>query len=321
MADLSVRPAQDGRAGRGQIILIAGFALAVALLALALVMNAAIYTENIATRSETADAANAHAYQRATENAAGEAFTYAHEVDNGSNAELEANVSDAMRDYFTVTARHEARDGRIVDGDVETVHGTNITGGDGGFFTDSTSSADWTLASEVSRARGFTVHVDTAGSLAGPGDDEFRVLAEDASDTWAMNLTYDDTTSTVTLGVEHSGGYETCTTTSGSADGFAVNLSAGTAFGEECGPLNLSDTPDSYHLRFGNADRIQGEYSLVVDRVVDPTDPDSDVVDDSYGDGPRTRDHLYSMTVDVVYQTDDVSYESDVRTAPGEGDV
>lgn len=310
-----------GDRDRGQIILIAGFVLAVALVALALVMNAAIYTENLATRSESVDTSDAHAYQRATETAAREAFHYAHEVNGGTYAELDANVTDAMEDYDNQTARQAARDGRIVNVSADTTEGTNITGGDGGTFTDNTSDPDWTLATDVSQVRQFTVRVDSAGSLANKTEDEFRILADGSPETWELNLTYNDsaTPETVTLGVNTSSGYDTCTTTAGSSDEFTVNLSAGTAFGEECDALNLSDTPDTYDLTFENADQIEGDYSLIVDTDVDP-DTDPDINSDSYGNEPRASDHLYSMTVDIVYETDELVYEGDVRIAPGERD-
>ena len=49
MADLS-RPATDGRRDRAQLMLVTALALAVVLVVLVLLVNTAIYTENLATR-------------------------------------------------------------------------------------------------------------------------------------------------------------------------------------------------------------------------------------------------------------------------------
>jgi hypothetical protein len=300
-----------GDRDRGQIILIAGFVLAVALVALALVMNAAIYTENLATRSESVDTSDAHAYQRATEQAAREAFHYAHEVNNGTYAELDANVTDAMEDYDNQTARQAARDGRIVYVSADTTEGTNISGGDGGDFNNTNDFDQWTLADDVSRTRQFTIEVSDATALAEPDGAEFRVVADGGVDEWVLNMTHDTTSGDVTVGINDSGSYDSCTFTP-SGGVFWVNITEQTIDDGSCDSLDWGDKPDTYDLEYENASKVQGTYSLIVD---------ADVDDSSYGSNPRERDHLYSMTVDVVYETDELAYEADIRIAPGERDA
>lgn len=303
-----------GARDRGQLILIAGFVLAVTLVALALVLNAAIFTENLATRSETVDASDAQTYQRATENAARESFHYAHNVNNGTYSELDGNVTDAMADYYTQTAPEAAIDGRIVNVSADTTEGTNISGGDGGDFTNAAGSSDWDLARDVSSTRQFTVFVSDPTQLANPGDPEFRVTAEDGSDRWALNMTIDGA---VTVWINDSGSYSSCTfSPSGPGGGFWVNVTEQTIDDGSCSGLNWGDKPDTYNLGYENPSNVEGRYSLVVD-----TDTDGTSVDANYGSEPRARDHLYSMTVDIAYETDELVYETDVRIAPGESDA
>ncbi|MEF8851263.1 MAG: hypothetical protein V5A44_07605 [Haloarculaceae archaeon] len=299
-----------GARDRGQLILIAGFVLAVTFVALALVLNAAIFTENLATRSESVDASNAQTYQRATENAAREAFHYAHDVNNGTNGELDGNVTDAMADYYNQTAPEAALNGRIVNVSADTTAGTNISGGDGGDFRDANNNPDWDLANDVSKSRQFTVFVSDPSQLATPGDPEFRVIAEDGSDRWVLNMTVDGD---VTVWINDSGSYSSCTfSPSGPGGGFWVNVTEQTIDDGSCPGLNWGDKPDTYDLRYENASNVKGRYSLIADGTP---------VTANYGSDPRARDHLYSMTVDIVYETDGLVYETDVRIAPGERDA
>lgn len=297
--------------GRGQIILIAGFALAVTLVTLALVMNAAIYTENLATRSGSVDASDAHAYHSGTRTAALDAFHYAHDVNNGTNSELSANVTDAMESYYSVTARQEARYGRIVNVSVGTTHGTNVSSNVGGNFQDANNQDDWDLAGGVQQTRQFTIHVDSSSSLAGPAADEFRVVAdEDGGDgKWVLNMTEDS--GVVTVGINDSGDFDSCQFNAAS---FWVNVSQQSITNDNgnCDDLDWGDRPGTYTLWYRNASQVTGRYSLILDEPVSSASYDSA--------GPRARDHLYSMTVDVVYRTDGLDYESEIRIAPGEHD-
>lgn len=312
MADLSPPPSRAGHdtggtGSRGQLILIAGFALAVTLIALALVMNAAIYTENLATRSETASTSDAHAYQRATANAAVDAFRYAHEVNDGNYSELHDNVTAAMATYGDVTARQEAVSSRIVDVSVNTTHGTNVNDDDSS-FEGPDGHSDWKLASDVSQTRQFSARIDGWNESE---NGEFRVVA-DGTDTWYMNVSYNATRG-FEIGVNDSGSYTTCevVSTSPSNPNIELNVSAGTVNGNRCASLTLDDVPDEYSLSFDNGSRISsGSYSVIVDTPVSYSPTASDP--------PTAEDVLYSMTVDVLYRTTDLSYRTDVRIAPGE---
>jgi len=328
MADLSGRSGRTDRPGkrrfgaterprdgeRAQLILIGGFALAVTLIALALVMNAAIYTENLATRSEAVGPSNAYAYQRATTNAATEAFHYAHDVNNGTYAELDDNVTDAMEEYNRITSRQEVTTGRVVNVSVSTTEGTNITSTDSSDYTDASGNQDWIMASGVTGVRNFTMTVDDSGGdlvAPGAGTDEFRLVARGASERWYLNVTEDPSSGQTIVGVNASGDYDTCTT---SLTTFEIDVSAGQVAGTSCDALNFSETPDSYTLRFQNATNVAGSYSLVVNVSATGLSGYS-------GGPPKAQPALYSMTVEVVYETSDMRYRTDVRIAPGEEDA
>lgn len=290
------------RSERAQIILVGAFALAVIFVALALVMNAAIYTENLATRSESAATADSHAFHRATTTVAEDAFQYAHEVNDSDHQGLERNVTQALDAYYNVTRTQQATGGQLAEATVgSTTRGTNITDETGDFqHPTPTADGNWTLATGVTSTRKFQMQIDT---LTLPTDKEFRVVAGDVS-TWYLNVSWDGTQ--YEIGVNESGTYTQCDTTT--LEDISIDFSARTVNGNDCAALNLHAVTGSYNLEFDNPEEVEGKYQVIVDgtpTITSSSDPETDPV-------------LYSMEVDLVYWTPELRYESTIRVAPGE---
>ncbi|QPV63470.1 hypothetical protein I7X12_02215 [Halosimplex litoreum] len=309
MADLNAGERardEDGHAtgrsgrGRGQIILVGAFALAVVFVALALVMNAAIYTENLATRSESAGTADAHVFERTTTKAAEEAFRYAHEVNASDHEGLRRNVTQAMDAYHNVTRTQQAAGGQLVDVAVVPTPpaGTNVTETNT-VFESPGGTGDWTVASGVSGTRSFRLDVE---NWLGDSDDELWVVAGDADD-WYLNVSYDG--SLWEVGVNDSGTYTTCATTA--ASDVTIDVSDGTVDGDECAALTLGDVGGSYALKIRNGSVADGDYTMIAD--VEPT---------AVAAGVPTEEVLYAMTVDLTYRTPELRYRTTIRVAPGE---
>ncbi|WP_135364426.1 DUF7261 family protein [Halosimplex halophilum] len=296
-----------GRSGRdrAQLILVGAFALAVIFVALALVMNAAIYTENLATRSESAGTADAHAFERATTTAAERAFRYAHEVnasDSSGHAALERNVTQAMHAYHNVTRTQQAAGGQLVDVTVaSTPAGANITETDTVFESPDGGNPDWTVASDVTGTRSFRLDVE---DWNGGPDDELWVVAGDAND-WYLNVSNDG--GQWEVGVNESATYTACTTT-GASD-VEIDFSEGTVNGDECAALTLGDVGGPYDLKIRNGSVADGDYTVVVDG-----NPGSALTTTEYDEV------LYAMTVDLTYRTPELQYRTTIRVAPGETD-
>ncbi|ELZ22775.1 hypothetical protein C475_16776 [Halosimplex carlsbadense 2-9-1] len=289
------------------MILLAGFAMAVTLLVLAVVINSAIATENLGTRSDIGSTSGAVTYQGAVERGALEAFRYANEV-NGSDDhdELAANVTTAVEAVSALSARQQVTRGYVPNASVvDTVEGTAIRD-DTGEFTGPNDDSNWTVANSVSGVREFSLYVDRWNSTS---PHEFRVVASDPS-TWYLNVSYDG--SEYEVGVTDSGAYQSCY--SGPSGNFWVNVSAGTVAGSPCPALDMGSL-GSYDLAFENGSAVEeGRYSLVVNRSAASrydTDPGE----------PRGETVLYSATVDLRYRGPDLSYRTSLRIAPGESDA
>mgnify|MGYP000462918687 CR=1 FL=1 len=295
-------PGCDGErrrsADRAQLILVGAFALAVVFVALALVMNAAIYTENLATRSETAGTADAQAFERTTKATAQAAFRYAHEVNDSGHDGLERNVTQAMDAYYNVSRVQQATSGQLVGVSVATTPGTNVTETDR-VFESPGGADDWTLATGVGGTRSFGLDVE---NWAGGSGDELWVVAGDAED-WYLNVSYDG--SQWEVGVNDSGTYTTCTMTIASE--VTVDFSEGTVGGDECAALDLGSVGGTYDLGIRNGSVADGDYTLIAD--VEPSAVATSV---------PTEEVLYAMTVDVTYRTPKLQYRTTIRVAPGE---
>lgn len=313
MADLTARlgPPEDGHATRGQIILVAGFALALALIALALVMNSAIYTENLATRSESSGTAAAQTYQRAVANATSEAVRYANGVNDGGYDALNRNVTGLVSEASTLMARQQVVSGHVANFSVAaTENGTAIADHGNDDFTDAGGNAEWTLTSGADHVKRFRIKVTDRSELDLSSDEEFRVVFSNATERWTLNVSKTPS-STAVVGVNDTDSYGECPV---SSPQFWVNVSAGTVGGDPCPALDASKIPEDFDLEFRNATAIEGNYSLVVDEA----EVGRPVFDSG---GPTADEVLYSVTVEVVYRTPELRYWTEIRVAPGETDA
>jgi len=301
---------------RGQVILVAAFALAVTLVALALVLNSAIYTENLATRTESGGATEALSYRSAVQDNVGAILERANDDETGSRSAIESDVRGGVADYDTFSAQQLARSGRIATlAYAGETNGRRVWQSTAGTFTNTTGAENWTVASDVDNTRRFRIEITDTGALAtkGSAGDEFRVNATDPAtgEEWWLNVTTTGGGSDLFVGVRNGTGRAGCTVGYGSEPVW-VNVTAGTVAGQRCEALTFAeDVDDGYEIGYENATEIRGTYSLTIDSA-----GASDV-----GDAPDDASVIYAVFVDLVYETPELEYETTVRVAPGESDA
>lgn len=306
---------------RGQIILVAAFALGVIFIALAVVVNAAIFTENLATRGEATSDGDALKYRHEMQESVGEAIGYVNRdaVSTTTDSELESWVTANITDISLQGGRQKARLGRAVTvNDVsELVFGTRFHNRSG-TFESSTGADTWTVASSVSQTRAFVLNVSSVSSLASSPTGAFNLSVNDAPTPPFWNMTvYRSSPNNVTVVVNNTNGdVAACTeTVSGH---FEIDVTGGTIDGEPCPALTISDgnemwfpsdVSSGYTIRFNHANQIEGGYQ--------------GVLIGSLGSFPitltsGTTDAIYSLEVRYSYQTPSLRYATDIRVAPGE---
>ncbi len=333
------------RDDRGQILLIAAFALAVIFVAMALIVNSAIFTENLATRGETAGSEGALSMRADVTENVGEAVEAANRNDDG--ADLEDAVEASVRQISQQTGRQSARSGRVVDiSYASSKEGERIYQGNDSDFTNVDGDESYELVGDVARVddangtRAFLIETSTS-DLPANNDTAFAIRAQESgltsgnenswrariwspsSDTVHVRTLKNDSDTTVV---------EDCEVTKDSpGTNITIDVTGGSIDGEECDALRTAPsgenfhfgagtgvepgTSDTYDISFDNADEITGTYSLVV------YDGGSLDVSLDLSDDTKSSTALYDVTVEYTYLTTDLRYETDVRVAPGEPDV
>lgn len=352
------RRGSDDATSRGQIILVGGLALAVTLLVLAVVLNSAIYTENLATRGRGTAPTDVVDLRGDVEGGIGAVVEHANRANGGADyGTLQSAYDAALDDWGSMAARHAAVDGRSVSvsrsGEME---GTRIVNASPGTpFTprtdpttvdafgnrgESYATPNWLVATDV-RVRSFVLDDVALSSLASstPGDPKgsgaFFVEVRDAADAdaWRVAVYEDGGSLAVTVYDADAGSVVgTCSTGEPTA---LVDLTGGALNARPCDALDfLGDVTGLADVYYVNADDVAGTYELTVDRAghgaggtlkdaVDAANYGSQCAGPTYYDDPATGSPsaaagLYSATVDLRYDDRSLTYDAAVRTAPGE---
>lgn len=304
MADL--RPGGEP-AERGQLILIAAFVLAVTFVGLALIMNAAIYTENLATRPESSGGTDALSFRSATEATASAMLRNATAAHSGDRGAIRSEMRVGIRDYGRLTGRQAAFDGHAINvsyaGDEP---GVRVHQESASAFTDASGEGNWSLGTNVENTRAFTIRVDSVAT----GRD-FELNATTGGTEWRMNVT-----ATGRVGIKRASGEDTYCGVTGTP--VRINVSAGTVDGRECAALDLGEenAPGDFDVWFRNGSQATGTYDVVHDgSTPSATDFSSDAAE------PTADAVLYAVDAELTYRTSELDYQTTVRVAPGETDA
>ncbi|WP_192813789.1 MULTISPECIES: DUF7261 family protein [Halorubrum] len=312
---------------RAQIILITGLTLAVLFVAVVLLLNTVIYTENLATRGTDAGGAEAIEFRDdAVDDLAG---ILHREHRNASDGDVLDDFDESAGTYGRTVAGLRARDGVIANVSVnrstvdrgyfvaqnETESGfRNMTAPDG-------TTANWTVAGGVTRTRNYRMTVDPDDLSSSP-DPVFTVVADGTdggtNETWSASLSAgsgDNLTVTVDDG---DGSPATESFEPGPGGNHAVDFTGGTVNGVPFDALVWADGvqtgSDPYGLRYENGTAATGTYHLVVDDRDGGASPDRP-------SRPYVADAVYSVYVELTHRTPELTYGDAVRLAPGERDA
>lgn len=309
---------------RGQILLIAAFTLAIAFVALALVVNSAIFTENLASRGEVAGSSEAVAYQHQVERSVGAAIGY---VNVHNESDLGGSLRDSIADLGTAGGTQQARSGQLVnvsyvDHDTGRRIADNASGGSP--FENESGEATWQLASNVDATRGFVITTEPADLP--PSGSPFRVEANESVGTvWELQVW--EAGSDVVVHVNTAAGDDQeCRVDVSGVGEFQIDVTDGVVAGERCHALTragTSGTPmwlangisSGYELWFENGNQLRGNYSMAIQGGTINTT--------HFALGPNPGDPfdtpaVYDATVEYLFVTPQVRYEAEIRVAPGE---
>lgn len=318
MANLSVLGTESRQ--RGQVILVTGFALAISFVALALVMNSVIYTENLATRSESAKASDAVKVADDMADGTESLINYANNHNNSTYGNLQDNVTTAIDDIDRINGDQQAVAGQAVSLSlVESNNGTLIkqTNNSRTFENDNAvPGTDWvplTNIGEINRATlGITKMAEVNASLTNFVTYTFN--ASDGADTWELTLR---NYSTAYAQDRDKFEIEVEGTTLG-------NYSAGTIIDLKNGSINGSAEPDLElgegigpieEIEFEDGDNVEeGNYTIFVQNDSNALDTPADY--NTSGGSPSFERYLYNATIRVQYEERRMEYATDIDIVP-----
>ena len=304
---------------RGQLLLVGALALAVVFVALALLLNTAIYTGNLATRDSGVEAAPTIEYVSESRQAGIDAIASVNRRNNTSATDLNSAFAATMEQWDGLASYHRAVAGDAADVDVgSTTNGTRIQQDDADrSFTNESGTADWTVASGVTGVRSMRFTVEES-SLTGPEDPADFLAGE----VFYVNVTSDagtrrvfvyDTADGPEIRVDDDGSVTTCE--SGSDGTFVIDVPNESVGGASCPALGvLDDTDGSTDIDYRDGERAGGTYTMVVDEP-----PSALSLSDlnSPGTGsPYWTDAIYSAELNVTYRTGELDYEATIEVVP-----
>lgn len=311
----------SGQEARGQVIVVVALLLAVVFVALAVILNSAIYAENLSTR-ETADSIEASGAVSEAADDVEAAIRRVNADADRSHEVLGTNLTaivDARANAST--DRHAVRGAAYSLSLVGTTNGTQIRQNTSRAFTNETGSGSWNLTEDAENVRDFRLNVsrDTLEETNESGlgaDDPFYVYAHNGSGEWRAYVYRDDETGDVNVTVEADGEIQrTCRVAD--VETARIDLTAGTLEGTPCETLALSEWKEDeweavgYRNVDAGEENVTGTYGLV---VRDATIPDGYA---EAPDSPFTADAIYDAEIEVAYVRSDITHNRTVRVVPG----
>ena len=312
---------RDGRrfrdADRGQMLLVAGLVVAVALVALVVLLNASIYSENVATRGIEAADGEALEVRAAAVEGTGKLIDGTNRGRPADHAAAVTAVEDGVVDLDAYLARAYADRGgvtRVTTTAASMERGSYVTGN---LTPNGTGGSNATLAAGVDRTRGFVVEVDPIGSIdeSDVTANAFRVEFVNATAATREVYVYEsDDDNNVTVAVGENGGAPTVVCSAPSAGPVEVDLTGGALGDERCPGLwadSVGTLDGAYDVTIERTGAADGEARLTA------LPESGDAVSSDHTATPA----VYDAEIDLSYRTAELRFETTVRVAPGEPDA
>lgn len=304
MADL-------GRDDRGQLLIVASVGFAIVLIALALALNTAVYSDVYVSQTDRGsfEERSATQYQDSVERGIGTILPVTGE--DASQTELRNNVSAEIERWENLTRSQYTRDGVATNLTLlgvtyqdRIVHDNRTRA-----FTNETDTPEWTVASNMTDRAEYQLTVRNE-SLAPTASDAFTLEATGNTDSWTLSA-YSTAENEIAVDIDGTQQY----TTNRSVLQIDVADGVFNETGESEEFTSFVDDLDApYEIRYRNADNVTGTYYLY--------DDDLTVDESNYEDvgSPRVDQQVGTATVAVSYRSPSLWYQTDIRAEVNEAD-
>ncbi|QLD85624.1 hypothetical protein HWV23_07760 [Natronomonas halophila] len=313
---------------RGQLLVIGAVAMALVLVGFGIVLNAVLYTDARAAQERATSGGDTYRFHQSIHDGIGGGVFYANYDDYGSYARLVDRVRTSTRTWTENASAHYAVNAvAIVSRVRDSTNGTQVTQSADRPLTNAGGESDWTVASDVTGVRRFSLNVSrdslvesaadpTVSDLNSQGVTRIRAEDDDSAAERTVYL-YRNSSDYVVVETAHNGtSLGRCSVQAPEA---AVDLTEGTVASQNCPSLQFPALAGPYSIEIENGDSATARYSLVVDEERQNLDDDNftGAGSDCGGTaGPMATRALYSATVNASYLTDKQAYRTNVTVAP-----
>ncbi|WP_416839345.1 hypothetical protein [Haloferax sp. DFSO52] len=309
---------------RGQLFLVTALAIAVMLVSLALILNTAIYTENIATRTTDTQLDDALSGQRALVEASGQILDAENRNDDNESAtEIESEFNSSLTNWSTTAGTLESANGFTVHVSYTETSTTGVRvhqDDPARNFTDASGATNWDLANNE-EVRAIRLNVSQS-SLNSTRSDAFRLVI-DGDDDVTVFVHANDSNVVVTVEDDSGDVVGSCEVEPTRGDSLVVDVGGRTVGTRYCAPLETvhNAVDGEADVRFENGDEAEGTYELyMTDRntslaaLLGLTHYES--ADSS--SWPVAQPALYDANVTYIFYSSGTTVKKEIRIAPGE---
>jgi hypothetical protein len=312
---------------RAQLILVTALAVAAMLVALTIILNSAIYTQNLASRTGPMNT-DATKYHSEVVRGSAAVLEYANEYNGSSSDAVSENFTAGVADLSEAAGYQRAVRGQSVDVEVVShVNGSRVVQDDRNRdFTDKNGQSDWTVVSGVHKTddRSFVLNVsvselpDDCGVVGGCF--RLNVTEADASNNWTVQLRK-VTNSEIELAVYNGSGW--VKEQFDAPNGYAViDVRRGIVNGQRHSEFEFAENVSgTVHYQYRAADEVVGSYSISVDDEGPAKTPGTSLNGTASTDSPYVRYSVNEATVEITYRSDRIRYESEDTVLSEDDDV
>lgn len=316
---------------RAQLMVVGAIALAVALVAVGLVLNFSIYTENLATREGNSGASSIVHDQQATVDGVGRAIEYVNVHVAGQGHDSPSNIRTQLHTQVAAINDSLAQVGGVSGASMQV---TDVEAHVGARLADQNHTRDylnesevkdWRLVDGASDVGRFTMHVsrpslaDTSLSVV-LGDIYHVKVTNETGATWKTYIYRDSTTGTAYLATadpsDSLGGLGDIVFTCASVKrNVTVDFVAGEFGDTDCDQLDyFTDNFDApYTVDFVNGDQAGGTFEILINSTNYAA---GNFHDPSLGKSPYAHNAAFTADVTFEYVGNDVRYRDTKRISP-----
>jgi len=320
----------DETSDRGQILVIVGLLIAVMLVALALVLNAAIFAENLSTR-ETADSEEPSSYAADTGSTIADVYNRTNDNDTRKAVYAKTSFNESLETWADSRSDTAAENGALFEADWTTHVGWRLEQDENRSFTPANDpdATEWIVADGVQNISAFELNVNRTKLYDDANASAFRLNVSNGTTHWKLYIYQDSANGEINVseGNPTDPSSENCSLTADRAviDFRDETLRNETLAGGDCSALDFSSAVSGplviryENVQNGGSERVNGTYRIVINgstAVATNASGKPERFNASGASAPTATAVVYAVSYDSHYRRNDVVHDREGRYAP-----